>query len=76
MTDDKGTIQTLLSNGLNISDKEKGLLNNIATQYGVNIAEDYEITACCSPEDFPLKKHIFIQCILRINAVFAELIES
>lgn len=75
MTDDKGTVQTLLSNGLNISDNGKVLLNNISTQYDVDIAEDYEITACCSPEDFPLKKHMFIQCILRVNAVFAELIE-
>jgi hypothetical protein len=67
ITDDGYTIQTLLSSGLNLSGKRKELLNTIAKQYGITVTKDCELTTHCTFKDFSLTKHLFVQCILKIN---------
>ena len=70
MTDDGYTIHTLLSCGLSLTSKRKNLLTMIAQQYGVSVKKNCEITTECSVDEFPQKKHLFMQSILKINDLF------
>lgn len=70
MTDDGYTLQVLLSNGLSVSGKRKELLDYIVRQYGFSISKNLEITGNCSLRDFPLSKHLFVQCIMKVNDLF------
>ena len=70
ITDDGYTLQVLLSNGLSISGKRKELLDCIVKQYGFSISKNLEISGSCSPRDFPLTKHLFVQCIMKVNDLF------
>ena len=70
ITDDGYTVSTLLSCGLSITGKRKDLLNLIVQQYGTSIHKNYEITTECPIDEFPQKKHLFVQCILKINDLF------
>lgn len=70
ITDDGYTIQSLLSSGLNLSGKRKELLNTIVRQYGIAVTKDYELATHCTFKDFLLTKHLFVQCILKVNDMF------
>ena len=70
LTDDGYTISDLESSGFIFNTKKrKELLNNILLNYHLELKDDCIITQT-SEENFPFRKHFFIQGIISINDLF------
>ena len=68
-SDDGYTLHRLEAMGITFKGQRKKQLNDIILQYGVR-QHGFELTAECSENDSPQKKHTFIQAILRINDLY------
>lgn len=69
-TDDGYTINSLKMGGFQFTPPRKAHLNRILSQYGVKLCGD-ELTTKATPRDFPQKKHLLIQAMLRVDDMFA-----
>lgn len=69
-TDDGDTIRNLEMAGFQFSAARKEHLNQILNQYGIQL-NDKELTAKSTIEEFPQKKHLFVQAMLRVDDMFA-----
>ena len=69
-TDDSATINNLKMCGFQFTATRKAHLNRILSQYGVKLSGD-ELTIKATPRDFPQKKHLLLQCMLRVDDMFA-----
>ena len=68
-TDDGYTLNELQSIGISITGNRKKQLNMILNQYGAKLT-DKEITLIASAKDFPQKKHMYIQCLLKVHDLY------
>lgn len=68
-SDDSNTIRNLELNGVNLSPKRKKQLRAIANQFGVSLVGN-ELTAKSSINEFPQRKHMFVQAMLRISDMY------
>lgn len=68
-TDDCATIHNLKMSGFQFTPVRKAHLQRILNQYGVKLNGN-ELTAKASVKDFPQKKHLFIQAMLRVDDMF------
>lgn len=68
-TDDGYTINSLESTGLKITPIRRKQLTNIIKQYGVSL-DKMELTLRAHASDFAQKKHLFIQCMLRVSDLY------
>lgn len=68
-TDDGFTINQLIMNGVSINTNRKKMLNGILGQYGVKLSDD-EIVSTANVKNFPQKKHMFIQAIMKVDDLF------
>jgi len=70
LTDDCYTITDLRLSGCDFTtEKRRQILHSILNGFGVRIVGD-ELTVEARPDNFPQKKHNFIQAILAINDLF------
>lgn len=69
-TDDSATINNLKMCGFQFTSTRRAHLNRILSQYGVKLSGD-ELTIKATPRDFPQKKHQLLQCMLRVDDMFA-----
>ena len=69
-TDDSSTINNLKMCGFQFTPARKMHLSRILNQIGVKLSGD-ELTIKATPRDFPQKKHLLIQCMLRVDDMFA-----
>jgi len=70
LTDDGYTIRDLNLSGFELNtEKRKKLFDSILNGFGVKLKND-ELTIESNPDNFPQKKHNFIQAILAINDLF------
>ena len=69
-TDDGFTINNLKMTGFQFTPTRKLYLNRILKQYGVILHND-ELTIKASAKDFPQKKHLLLQAMLRVDDMFA-----
>lgn len=69
LSDDGYTIQNLKMNGFNFTPKRREHLDRIVKQYGIELVND-ELIANTSINQFPYKKHMFIQAMLKIDDMF------
>lgn len=69
-TDDGYTINNLKMSGFAFTENRKVHLGRILKQYGVTRSGD-ELTIKASPKDFPQKKHLLIQAMLRVDDMFS-----
>ncbi len=65
-TDGAYTLNSLIAQGMSMSSSRKALIENILRQYGTRLS-GYELTAKATRSNFALKKHMFIQSILRLD---------
>ncbi|HJA31783.1 MAG TPA: DUF1829 domain-containing protein [Candidatus Eisenbergiella pullicola] len=68
-SDDSNTIRNLELNGLSFTPKRKNQLAFIANQFGVALNGD-ELVAKAPIKEFPQKKHMFVQTMLRISDMY------
>ena len=68
-TDDSATINNLKMCGFVFTAARKEHLNRILNQYGVKLSGN-ELTIKATPRDFPQKKHLLLQCMLRVDDMF------
>ena len=69
-TDDGYTINSLKMGGFQFIPPRKAHLDRILNQYGVKLCGD-ELTTKATPRDFPHKKHLLIQAMLRVDDMFS-----
>jgi hypothetical protein len=70
LTDDGHTITDLKLSGVEFTtEKRKQILHSILNGFGVRLIED-ELIIEATPDNFPQKKHNFIQAVLSINDLF------
>ena len=69
-TDDSMTINNLKMHGITLTKNRKIQLQRILYQYGVQLDGD-ELIAKVPINNFPQKKHLFIQAMLRIDDMFS-----
>ncbi|GAA0123855.1 MAG: DUF1829 domain-containing protein [Clostridium argentinense] len=68
ITDDGSTFGELDLIGFDFkSTRRKSIINNIINNHGVNISTDNELYIECTKETLAFKKHLLIQCILKIS---------
>ncbi|AFC28359.1 hypothetical protein PM3016_1434 [Paenibacillus mucilaginosus 3016] len=71
LTDDGYILNDLMSAGCDFKSKRrKDLLNTILAGYGVKLSEDNELISEASINNFPQKKHLFLQAMLAVNDMF------
>jgi hypothetical protein len=68
-SDDSYTLNTLKSNGLQLTKARKQQLDNILMQFGVEI-KGSELISKSGSNEFPVKKHMFIQAILHVSDMY------
>lgn len=68
-TDDGYTINQLALNGFQLTTNRKKILNNILKQYGVELSGN-EIVTKSDVRQFPQRKHMYIQAIMKIDDLF------
>ena len=68
-SDDGYTLNSLTMQGISLSKTRKNLIENILRQYGTNLSGN-ELTTIAKEEEFALKKHMFIQSIIRVDDMF------
>ena len=74
-SDDGYTINSLSAQGVNLTKTRMTLIENLLRQYGTNLSGN-ELTARCGEDDFALKKHMFIQSVLRVTDMITMSRES
>lgn len=72
ITDDGATIGDLQLGGFDFSGstRRKMILESIISAYGVTKTDDGELTVNCTDGDFPLKKHMLAQCMIKVSDMF------
>mgnify|MGYP001144805340 FL=1 len=72
ITDDSYTINELEMSGLNldVSKKIKNALNVILNSHGVAINDDKSLSVTANLANFPNKKHMLIQCMIKVSDLF------
>lgn len=72
ITDDGNTISDLIMSGFDIfnSPRRKNLLLHILKSYGVDLGMDNSLSISTSMSDMPLRKHLLIQCIQKVDDLF------
>lgn len=68
-SDDSYTINTLKANGLQLTKTRKSQLDNILLQFGTEL-KGTELISRSSPNEFPIKKHMFVQAILHVSDMY------
>lgn len=68
-TDDGFTINQLLMSGIQLNTNRKKMINSILNQYGVEL-DGESIIAIADVRNFPQKKHMYIQSIMKIDDLF------
>ncbi|QOV20540.1 DUF1829 domain-containing protein [Blautia liquoris] len=68
-TDDGNTINKLEMTGFNFTQNRKKQLMGILEQYGVNLSQK-ELTLKAPAENFPQKKHAFVQCLIHVTDMY------
>lgn len=68
-TDDGYTINELEAVGVPITDNRKKQLSMILNQYGTKLTGK-EITLTAPVKEFPQRKHLYIQCLLKVNDLY------
>ena len=69
LTDDGCIIKDLLACGFNFSKKRKSRIENILNNFNMKLSGD-SIVAEATSKDFPHKKHMLIQAMLKIDDMF------
>ncbi len=69
-TDDGATLQKLKMAGVRLNSVRKEHLQRILFQYGVALTGE-ELTSKSTSKNFPQKKHLFVQAMLRVEDIFA-----
>ncbi len=71
LTDDSYIINDLINSGLTVnSPKRKELLGTTLAGFGVQLVNGQQLQIHTNTENFPLKKHNFIQAMLAVNDLF------
>ena len=70
LTDDSATMHNLKMHGFQMTSNRMLHLQRILYQYGVRLEGD-ELVSKASPKNFPQKKQLFIQAMMRIDDMFA-----
>lgn len=72
ITDARNTISELEFSGVDIikSTRRKKILNEILNSYGISITDEHEIYVDVDKNTFALKKHMLLQCIIKISDLF------
>lgn len=72
ITDDGSTISELEFSGMDIfkSERRKKILTEILNSYGVSINDNHEIYVDVDKSNFAFKKHMLLQCIIKISDLF------
>ncbi len=71
LTDDSYVINDLINSGLTVSSpKRKELLGTTLAGFGVQLGNEQQLQIHTNAENFPLKKHNFIQAMLAVNDLF------
>lgn len=68
-TDDGFTLERLLLSGFKFNTNKRKMLNNLLQRYGVELY-DNELITTASVKNFPQKKHMYIQAIMKIDDLF------
>lgn len=68
-TDDSNTLYMLESHGFSLTPNRKQQLKNILDQFGVSL-KGHELTMRAPANEFPQRKHMFIQAILRVSDMY------
>lgn len=68
-SDDCHYMNTLLSYGLKLTPKRKNQIVSLLNQYGVQL-NDKELIMKADETDYPQRKHMFIQAILRLSDMY------
>lgn len=68
-TDDGFTINNLEMTGYQLNSKRKKTLNSIVAQYGVNL-NGKSLETSADIKTFPMKKHLYMQAIMKIDDLF------
>ena len=69
-TDDGNTISRLEMAGLKMNSNRRKQLNQILLQYGILMNKN-ELVSSALVKEFPQKKHLFVQAMLRIDDMFS-----
>lgn len=72
ITDDGSTINDLLLSGFDFSSSErrKGIFLSTVNSYGVTLTNNDELMVECTSNDLFLKKHMLVQCIIKVSDMF------
>jgi hypothetical protein len=70
ITDGGETLNLLELSGLSFTQKRKELLNMITASLGVNIKSDNSLSVDAGTDDVIIKKHLLVQCIMKISDLF------
>lgn len=68
-TDDGYTINELEAIGVPITGNRKKQLSMILNQYGTKLIGK-EITLTAPAKEFPQRKHLYVQCLLKVNDLY------
>ena len=68
-TDDGYTINQLETNGFQLNQNRKKMLDTLLKQYGVELRGD-TIISKADVRNFPQKKHLYVQAIMKIDDLF------
>lgn len=65
-SDDSQTLNSLAMSGFQLTPNRKKQLKNIVSQYGLTLNQN-ELTLKANIHEFPQKKHMFVQAMIRIS---------
>lgn len=68
-SDDGQTLASLSMNGIQLTTNRKKQLEGILSQYGIELDHNELIAKGCL-QDFPLKKHMFVQAMIRVSDLY------
>nr|DAW90285.1 MAG TPA: protein of unknown function DUF1829 [Bacteriophage sp.] len=69
LSDDCDTINNLMENGFQLTASRRTQLKNILRQFGVQLSGN-ELVAKAPLSQFPQKKHMFVQAMLRVDDMY------
>ncbi|WP_342436698.1 DUF1829 domain-containing protein [Paenibacillus sp. FSL L8-0436] len=71
LTDDGYIINDLISSGFELrGPRRKSILQTLLNSYGVQLSNDNELISEATIDNFPQKKHMFLQAMITINDMF------
>lgn len=68
-SDDSQTLNSLAMSGFQLTPNRKKQLKNIVSQYGLTLNQN-ELTLKANIHEFPQKKHMFVQAMIRISDLY------